>query len=152
NLGELIGRALNAQGLVALCNAIMVFVFLTVLGVDHAVLLSVAVFILCLVPTLGAVLSLVLIAAFALLQPAGGPALALKAAGDVVCVLLMESFVLSPRILGKMMELHPVLIIAILPIAQYFFGVWGLILATPVAVYVIHVLILKRGLPGSEKA
>ncbi len=33
---------------------------------------------------------------------------------------------------------------------RHFFGVWGLILATPVAVYVIHVLILRSGLPGSE--
>ena len=46
--------------------------------------------------------------------------------------------------------MHPVLLIALLPVAQYFFGVWGLILATPVAVYVIHVLILRRGLPGAE--
>jgi hypothetical protein len=46
--------------------------------------------------------------------------------------------------------LHPVLIIALLPVAQYFFGIWGLILATPVAVYVIHVLILRRGLPGTH--
>ena len=49
-----------------------------------------------------------------------------------------------------MMELHPVLIIALLPLAQYFFGVWGLILATPVAVYVIHEVILRRGLPGID--
>jgi hypothetical protein len=46
------------------------------------------------------------------------------------------------------MELHPVLMMALLPLAQYFFGVWGLILATPVAVYVIYVIILRRGLPG----
>src|SRR5262249_24415902 len=80
----------------------------------------------------------------------GGVGLALKASGVVVFVILGENFVLSPRILGKMMELHPVLIIALLPLAQYFFGVWRLIVATPVAVYVIHVLILRRGLPGSE--
>ena len=65
--------------------------------------------------------------------------------------MVIESFVLSPRILGKMMELHPVMSISILPVAQYFFGVWGLILAIPVTVYVIHVLILRRGLPGSEE-
>jgi hypothetical protein len=44
-----------------------------------------------------------------------------------------------------------VLIIAILPIAQFFFGIWGLILATPVAVYVIYVVIFRQGLPGSER-
>ncbi len=148
SLGQLIGRALNAQGLIALCNAVLMFVALWFLGVEHAVLLSVAVFVLCLVPTLGMLLAWALIGVVALIQPGGGFALVLKVSGAVLLVSLVETFVLSPRILGRMMELHPVLIVAILPVAQYFFGVWGLILATPVAVYVIYELILGRGLPG----
>jgi predicted PurR-regulated permease PerM len=150
-LGSLVAKSMHAQGLIALCNAIMIFIALRLLGVEHEFLLSLATFILCLVPTLGATLALVLISTFALLQLGGGPMLALKAAGCVVLVMVVESFVLSPRILGRMMELHPVMSIAILPIAQYFFGVWGLILAIPVAVYVIHVLILRHGLPGSSE-
>src|SRR5262245_33416470 len=152
DLTELIGRSFRAQGLIALCNAVLLFVGLTLLGVEHAMFLGVAVFVLCLVPTLGTVLSWALIVVMTLIQPGGGVGLALKASGVVVFVILVENFVLSPRILGKMMELHPVLIIALLPLAQYFFGVWGLILATPVAVYVIHVIILGRGLPGSKTA
>lgn len=148
NLGRLIGRALLAQGLIAACNATMIFIALSFLGVEHEVFLSVVTFVLCLIPTLGACIALVIIAAFALFQYGGGFGLAVKASLAVMGVLIMESFVLSPRILGRMMELHPVLIIALLPIAQYFFGVWGLILATPVAVYVINVIIFNRGLPG----
>jgi len=151
SLGHLIGRAMHAQGLIALCNAVLMFVALSLLGVAHPVLLSGAVFVLCLVPTLGMVLAWVLIAVVALIQPGGGVALALQASVAVLVVVLVETFVLSPRILGRMMELHPVLIIAVLPLAQYFFGVWGLILATPVAVYVIYELILGRGLPGGAK-
>jgi predicted PurR-regulated permease PerM len=151
SLAQLIGRSMHAQGLIALCNAVLIFIALRILGVEHEFLLSMATFVLCLVPTLGAAIALVMISLFALVQFGGGPILALKAAGAVVLVMVIESFVLSPRILGKMMELHPVLSIAILPVAQYFFGVWGLILAIPVAVYVIHVLILRRGLPGSEE-
>jgi predicted PurR-regulated permease PerM len=49
------------------------------------------------------------------------------------------------------MELHPVTLITVLPLAQYFFGIWGLILATPVAVYVVNVIILERGLPGTSE-
>jgi predicted PurR-regulated permease PerM len=152
SLGQLTGRALHAQGLIALCNAILMFVALTILGVEHPVLLSSAVFVLCLVPTLGTIIAWVLIAAVALIQPGGGFLLALKVSGAVAIVVLLETFVFSPRILGRMMELHPVLIMAILPLAQYFFGIWGLILATPVAVYVIHVLILGKGLPGIDTA
>ena len=77
--------------------------------------------------------------------------LALKVTVAVVVIVLLETFVFSPRILGRMMELHPVLLLAVLPLAQYFFGIWGLLLATPIAVYVVHVLILGRGLPGIEE-
>jgi predicted PurR-regulated permease PerM len=150
SLAHLIGRAMHAQGLIALCNATAMFIALSLLGVAHPALLSGAVFVLCLVPTLGMILAWVLIAAVALIQPGGGLFLVLKASAAVLFVVLMETFVFSPRILGRMMELHPVLIIAILPLAQYFFGVWGLILATPVAVYVLYVLILGEGLPGID--
>src|SRR5262249_44769627 len=150
-LGQLIAKSLLAQGLIAACNGAMVFVSMWFLGVDHELLLAAITFVLCLVPTLGACLDIVVISGFALVQYDGGVALALKAGTAVVGILIIESFVLSPRILGKMMEVHPVLIIALLPIAQYFFGVWGLILATPVAVYVIYELILGRGLPGDRK-
>lgn len=143
-VGQLIGLSMKAQGLIALCNATMIFIALTLLGVEHHVLLALLVFVLCLVPTLGAMIAWAIISAFALLQPGGGPLLAVKVSGAFVVVGFMESFVLSPRILGRMMELHPVLIIALLPVMQYFFGVWGLILATPLAVYVIHVVILGR--------
>jgi predicted PurR-regulated permease PerM len=148
SLGNLIGRSMQAQGLIALCNAVMIFLALELLGVAHAILLSTAVFVLCLVPTLGMVISWVLIAGMALIQPGGGMMLALKASVAVLVVIMMETFIFSPRILGKMMELHPVLIIAILPIAQYFFGVWGLILATPVAVYILYEFIFCERLPG----
>jgi predicted PurR-regulated permease PerM len=129
---------------------VLVFIGLTLVGVDHTLFLAMATFVLCLVPTLGTVLAWGLIALIALVQPGGGMALVLKASGVVLVVVALENFVLGPRIVGKMMELHPVLLIALLPVAQYFFGVWGLILATPVIVYVIHVIILQHGLPGSE--
>lgn len=148
SLGQLIGRAFHAQGLIALGNAVMMYIALNIIGVEHPVLLAFAVFVLCLVPTLGTAIAGILIAAVALIQPDGGLALALKALIAVAVVILIETFVTSPIILGRMMELHPVMTLSVLPLAQYFFGVWGLILATPVAVYVIHEVILRRGLPG----
>jgi predicted PurR-regulated permease PerM len=150
SLGRLMGRAMQAQAMIALCNALLTFLALTILGVEHAVLLALAVFVLCQVPTLGMCISWALLVAMALLQPGGGLILALKVTGAVVVIVVLETFVFSPRILGRMMELHPVLLLAVLPLAQYFFGIWGLLLATPIAVYVVHVLIMRRGLPGID--
>lgn len=150
SLGSLIGRAMRAQGLIALCNATLMFFALTILGVEHNVLLSCAVFVLCLVPTLGMIIAWVLLVTLALVQPGGGLTLALKVTGAVAAVVILETFVFSPRILGKMMEMHPVLIIAVLPVAQYFFGIWGLILALPVTVFVIQEIILGHDQPKIE--
>lgn len=140
-LAMLVGRAMQAQGLISLCNSVVMFFALTFLGVEHAMLLAVAMFVLCLVPTIGTFFAWILIVSVALVQPGGGVGLALKASVAVIAVVVLEVFVFSPRILGSLMELHPVLIIAVLPVAQYFFGIWGLILATPVAVFVINVII-----------
>src|SRR5262249_7056545 len=38
-LGLLVGRAMRAQGIIALCNATLIFLALTFLGVEHEVLL-----------------------------------------------------------------------------------------------------------------
>jgi len=55
---------------------------------------------------------------------------------------------LSPRIIGKIGHLHPVLVIAILLIAEHFFGMWGLVLGVPVAIYLIRVVLLDLPIPG----
>lgn len=151
NLGILVGRAMFAQGIIAFCNALMILIALTFLGVEHEFLLAGVTFVLCMIPTLGSAIAWAIITLFALVQPDGGMMLALKASGAFLFVMCMEMFVLSPRILGKMMEIHPVLSITILPVAQFFFGVWGLILAIPVVVYIIYVVIYRGELPGMKE-
>ena len=44
----------------------------------------------------------------------------------------IDGIVLQPLIMGKTMKLHPVTIMIGLLIFGYFFGIWGMILATPV--------------------
>jgi predicted PurR-regulated permease PerM len=151
DMGNLIGRFMQLQGFIALLSAILTSIGLAFIGVEHVFLLGLATFILCLVPTLGSVLAIILIVGMALFQYGGGFRLAVQAGMVASFVSLVDSFVLSPRILGRRMELHPVTLITVLPLAQYFFGIWGLILATPVAVYVVNVIILERGLPGTSE-
>jgi predicted PurR-regulated permease PerM len=148
DMGHLVGRFMQLQGFIAMCSAVLTSIGLSIIGVEHVLLLGLATFILCLVPTIGSVFAIIVIMGFALFQYGGGLSLAIEAGMVATAVSLIESFILSPHILGKRMDLHPVVIVIVLPLAQYFFGIWGLILATPVAVYVVHVLILERGLPG----
>ncbi len=54
----------------------------------------------------------------------------------------------QPRIVGKVLHLHPVMVLLILVIGEHFFGIWGLLLGVPIAVYLIRVVILKEAIPG----
>jgi predicted PurR-regulated permease PerM len=136
-IGNLIGKSFVAQGIVSLINAALTFLAMLLLGVENALLLSVVVFIFSFVPVIGIILSSIPIALMAVIQPDGSLWLALWAIGAIVVIHLIEATFLGPKIVGKMLHLHPVLGIVVLAIGEHYFGIWGLLLAYPVAVYLI---------------
>jgi predicted PurR-regulated permease PerM len=149
NFGRLIGRAFQAQGVIAIFNTLLTFAAIKVLGVQNEVFLCAIVFVCSFIPVLGVVLSSVPIAIVALFQQPGGDIwLALQATGAILIIHFIETSVLNPKILGEMLHLHPVLVLTVLAVGEHFFGVWGLLLGVPVTVYVIRCVILNTGIPG----
>jgi predicted PurR-regulated permease PerM len=71
----------------------------------------------------------------ALIQFGVGPELAL-AVGWYLVVQGLESFVLTPRIVGKSLGMHPVTVIVALMIGGDLLGFLGLLIAVPVAAVV----------------
>ena len=49
----------------------------------------------------------------------------------IIVVQLLENYLLQPVIMSKTMKLHPVTIMVGLIAFGYFFGIWGMVLATP---------------------
>ncbi len=84
----------------------------------------------------------------AILQPGGSITLALLVVAGILLIHLFEAAVLSPRIIGKVLHLHPVLILVIIVIGEHLFGLWGLLLGVPVAVYILRVAMLNEPIPG----
>src|SRR5262249_4080267 len=97
-LAHLVGRSFQAQAMISFCNAVLMFIGLELLGVEHALVLSLITFVLCLIPVVGVLLSSVPLVLIALFQPGGGVVLALEAVGLILLVHLIETFVLNPRI------------------------------------------------------
>ena len=66
----------------------------------------------------------------------------------VICLVLLvhalEAYVINPVIYGHAFESHPLLVLVLLLLGEHFFGIWGLILAVPLGLYVI-----QFGLMGS---
>jgi len=148
SFGRLIGRAFQAQAVIAFFNTVLTFLLIRILGIDNPLFLCVIVFFCSFIPVLGVVLSSIPIALIAIAQPDGGVWLAFLAVVGILLIHLVEAWILNPKILGDMLHLHPVLVLAILAIGEHFFGVWGLLLGVPVIVYILRFVILDEGIPG----
>jgi predicted PurR-regulated permease PerM len=147
-LGKLIGKSFQGQVLISFFNACFTLVALWVIGVEYKFLLALVVFVFSFIPVLGVILSGLPICTVAVLQPGGSLLMAVQVIIAIAIIHLIEGMILSPRIIGKIGHLHPVLVIAILLVAEHFFGMWGLVLGVPVAIYVIRVVILDSPIPG----
>src|ERR1041385_9197207 len=150
SFGRLIGRSFQAQGVIAVCNTILTFSAIKILGIENELFLSAIVFLCSFIPVLGVVISSVPISIMAIIQTPGTGLihdpflLALAAIGAVLVVHFIETSILNPKILGDMLHLHPVAVLGILAVGEYFFGVWGLLLGVPVAVYIFRSVILRE--------
>ena len=147
-LGKLIGKTFQGQVTIAMFNAVFTLIALWLIGVEHEFILALVVFVFSFIPVVGVILSGVPICAIAVLQPGGSLLMVLQVIVAIAVIHLMEGMILAPRIIGKIGHLHPVMVIAILLVAEHFFGMWGLILGVPVAIYIIRVVILNSPIPG----
>lgn len=127
----LLGRYIRGAMTVALINGILASVLLWIIGIDYPLLLGMIAGILNLIPYFGLIISLVLSILVALFS--SEPSLV-----KVVFVLVtfgvlqfLEAAVLSPRIVGGQVGVHPVLLILSLLVFSFFLGFVGLLIAVP---------------------
>jgi predicted PurR-regulated permease PerM len=134
--GTLVGRAIEAQALIAVANTILTVIGLMAIGLPLIVMLSVIVFVCSFVPVLGVFISTTPIVLVAL--NSGGLNLSLAAIGLIIVIHALEAYLLNPIIYGRHLKLNPVLTLIILYVGYHAFGFWGMLLGVPVARYFIH--------------
>lgn len=132
-----VGTAFQCQMLVALFNATVTCLGLSLIGIQPLLLLTTIVFLLGLIPVLGVFISSVPIILIAFNN--WGITWALVALGMIVVVHLLEAYVFNPRIYAARFHLNPVIVIIILLVAEKLFGVWGMLLGIPVTHYVLNI-------------
>ena len=144
--GIVLGRAIEAQAVIAVINTVLTLIGLLLLGIPLVAMLSIIVFVCSFVPVLGVFISTTPIVLVAL--NTGGPGLSLAAIALVIVIHAIEAYVLNPIIYGRHMKLNPVLTLIILYVGYHAFGLWGMLLGVPVARYFIHDVI---GVPFRER-
>jgi len=139
---DLLARYLRGQVTVALIIGTLTGLGLLLLQFPYAILLGVVVAVFSVVPYMGLVLSLIPAVFIALVS--GNVFLSLLKIAVVYGVTQgLEGAVISPRIVGDSVGLHPVLVVLALAVSGFFFGFVGLLLGVPLAVGVK--LLVGRG-------
>jgi predicted PurR-regulated permease PerM len=131
-VNRVVGGYVRGVLVLALLIGVLVGVGLAVLGVPYAVLLGVLAFFMEFVPVLGVFISgaaAVLIAIVEFREPVR-PLIVL---GYFVFVHIIEGDVVGPRIMGRAVGIHPATGLIALVAGTELFGIWGALLAAPLA-------------------
>jgi predicted PurR-regulated permease PerM len=147
--GMMLGRAFEAQTLIAVVNAILTSIGFLILGIPSIALLATIVFFCSYVPVVGVMLSTLPAALFAF--KTGGITLVLWLVVMVLLVHAVEAYMLNPIIYGRHMKMHPVAILVILMVGEHLFGIWGLLLGVPMAAFVWTYLIQGKDVGAAAK-
>ncbi len=129
-LQRIVGGYIRGQFLLAVLIGLLVGGGMFVFHVPYAVLLGVLAFILEFIPILGTLISGAICTLIALTQ---GWLIAVGVLIYFVVVHVIEGDIVGPRIVGKTIGLHPVISIAALLAGSELFGIWGALLASPIA-------------------
>jgi predicted PurR-regulated permease PerM len=128
-LDHVMAGYIRGQVLLALLISFIVGVILSWLHVPFAVLLSIFVFVLEFIPILGSLISGTFCVLIALTVSWEVATLTLIA---FVIIHMVDAYVLSPRIVGRSIGLHPIVAITALTAGAELFGIWGALLAGPI--------------------
>lgn len=122
----------RGQLIIAMSMGVLYALSFTLIGLKFGVLVGVVLGLLNIVPYLGALIGLLVVLPMAYLQSGGGLQLLIMTALSVAAVQLIESWLLTPKIMANRSGLHPALVV----ISLFFWGtalggITGMVLAVP---------------------
>lgn len=140
-IDRVLAAFVRGQLTIAVILGILYTIGFTLIGIDLAIVLGISCGLLWIIPYMGTVVAIVM-----------GSAMAVAKYGDFIHVVyvwvwigivqLFEAYVLTPRIVGKAIGLHPVAYILALIVGANLFGFVGMLVAIPVAA-VLRVILLS---------
>jgi len=116
---------------IAFCDAVLVFIGLTILQVPLAPALAAVVFLGAFIPVIGAPIATFFAAVVALAER--GPVVALLVVLLTVIVGSFDGDVMQPLVMGKAVNLHPLAIIMAIAAGSIALGIVGALIAVPIA-------------------
>lgn len=137
---EVLGAFIRGQFLVMLAQGVFYAIGMSAVGLKLGLLIGMIAGLISFVPYLGATIGLLLAIIAALVQSGMDWTLLLMVGAVFAAGQLLESYVLTPRIVGDKIGLHPVAVIFSVMAGGQLFGFLGMLLALPGAA-VVNVLL-----------
>jgi predicted PurR-regulated permease PerM len=146
----------QGQLIIAVCMGTLYAMSFTLIGLKFGVLVGLVLGLLNIVPFLGTLIGLLVVLPIAYLQPDGGIELLLMTGLVFAAVQLVESWLLTPKIMANRSGLHPALVV----ISLFFWGtalggMIGMVLAVPLTAFFVAIwseikASLKRSLSSRD--
>ena len=114
----------------AIIMATLISISFSIAGIKYGIVIGIISGFSNLIPYVGAIVAFILSVGVGLLS--GTPIKALYAAIIVLVLQQIDSIFIVPRVVGKSVELHPVLVLLSLSIFGSLFGILGMVVAVPV--------------------
>ncbi len=128
-IDEVISNYLKGQIFVALIVGFLMTIGLYILGIDYALIIGMIGGIANIVPYLGPIIGAIPAIIIAFFEK---PILALWVIIVMIIIQQVDSFLISPNIMKKQMDLHPALIVFALMVGGIIWGILGMLLAIPI--------------------
>lgn len=119
---------IQGQILVSVIIGTLLYIGYSIVGLDYALMLAVVATLANIIPFLGPLLGLVFALMVAMMHSFK---MFILVAAIVLSIQAIDSNFISPKILGKRLDIHPLVIIFILLFAQNIAGVVGMLIAVP---------------------
>jgi predicted PurR-regulated permease PerM len=129
DLDEALSSYIQGQVLVSFCIGVMLFIGYLIIDLDYSLLLAIFSMLTNVIPFIGPILAITPALMIACID---SPIMAVKVLIVMIIVQQIEGHIISPQVMGRKLEIHPLTIISLLLAAGRIGGVLGLIIAVPV--------------------
>lgn len=128
NMDTQVGSYIQGQIIVATCIGILLYIGYLIIGMPYALTLAIIAAVTSVVPYLGPTIAILPAIIISIVD---SPFMLLKLAIVWAAVQFLEGNFVSPNVMGRTMQIHPLTIIIVLLVAGNLFGVVGVILGIP---------------------
>jgi len=128
NINDQVASYIKGQLIVSICIGFLMYIGFVIIGLNHAVIIALVAAVTCIVPYIGPAIAFIPALIIAVIH---SPFMLFKLLVVWIVVQTLEGQFVSPNIMGKSLNIHPLTIIIVLLVMGELLGVVGLIFGIP---------------------